>query len=278
MITKFERKGLRGGTDYFAVTDLPGFAELADGVSPERKRLCRASNDWTGSKPFATSVEQVRYGDLSGVAASEELLDKLETEQFVSPVWRNRLDVVGGSPCVPAYLAGHPMAMRRRERIMTEQGPLAIIVSLTLSGGIDTETMRKRGATLLALVRLLSVSRPVELWTAICLGGSNHGTHVLTRLDTAPLDLARAAHMLTCPSVTRGLGYGICETLCAGGSWPHGNFDKYQATARELYTGATGTQSDVLYVGAAHLNDPLVRRPVEWIKETLAQFGGAAVE
>lgn len=275
MITKFERRGLKGGTDYFAVCDLPGFAELADNVTTMYRTSCHSRSEWHGNKDFAKSIDQVRNGDLSGVAASEALLDKLETEHFITPVWRNRLDVVGGSPCVPAYLAGHPMAMRRRERVMTEQGPIAIIVSMTLSGGIDTETTRKRGATLLALVRMLSASRPVELWTAVCLGGSGYGTHVLCRLDTAPLDLARAAHMLTCPSVTRGLGYGICQTMRTGGSWPHGDFDKYQRTARELYTGVTGAAGDVLYVGAAHLSDPTVREPVKWLKETLAQYGGA---
>lgn len=276
MITKFERKGLKGGTDYFCLTDLPGFADVADQSGSYHKN--RVHGDWYGDKDHATAVDQVRNGDLSGVEASEELLAQLETQQFVTPVWRNRLDVVGGSPCVPAYLAGHPMNMRRRERVATQQGPLAIIVSLTLSGGIDTATMRKRGATLLALVRLLSASRPVELWTAVCLGGPKHGTHVLTRLETAPLDLARAAHMLTCPAVTRGLGYGICQTMKEGGNWPHANFDRYQATARELYIGAIGTASEVLYVGAAHASDPLVRKPVAWIKETLTQYGGMSAE
>ena len=280
MITKLERPGLKGGKDYFAITDLPGFAELADQVPHDNhnRRRCNATAAWTGRKPYATAIYQVLNGDLAGVEASEKLLSELETEQFVSPTWRNRLDVVGGTPCVPAFLAGHPMNMRRRERVASEQGPLAIIVSLTLSGGIDTETMRKRGATLLALVRLLSTARPVELWTAVCLGAVDHGTHVLTRLDTAPLDLARAAHMLTCPAVTRGLGYAMCHELKAGGSWPHGDYGKYQRTARELYTGVIGTASEVLYVGAAHLNDPLVNKPVEWIKATLATYGGIAAE
>jgi hypothetical protein len=278
MITKSERAGIKGGKDYFAVCDIAGFAEMADKVKGHHRTSTTASKEWTGNKSYQTAVDQVRNGDLSGVAASEALLDKLETEQYVSPMWRNRLDVVGGSPCVPAFLAGHPMAMRRRERVMAEQGPLTIIVSMTLSGGIDTEAMRARGATLLALVRMLSANRPVEVYTAVCLGGDNHGTHVLTRLDTAPLDLARAAHMLTCPAVTRGIGYGICqEQLRSGGNWPHADFDAYQKTARELYSAVIGTSSEVLYVGAAHYNDPMVRKPVEWLKATLAQYGGAAL-
>lgn len=277
MITKSERRGLKGGTDYFAVCDMEGFAELADTVTGRKRNRVTTSNEWTGSKNYSTAVDQVRNGDLSGVAASELLLDKLEAEQFVSPVWRNRLDVVGGSPCVPAYLAGHPMAMRRRERVMSEQGPLTVIVSMSLSGGIDVSVMRKRGASLLALVRLLSANRPVELWIAVCLGGSNHGTHTLVRLDTAPLDLARAAHMLTCPSVTRGIGYGICDDMREGGMWPHGDYEEYQRTARELYSNVIGTSSEVLYVGAAHLDDPTVKEPVKWLKETLAQYGGAAM-
>jgi hypothetical protein len=277
MITKSERRGLKGGTDYFAVCDMAGFAELADKVTGYQRNRTTTSNSWTGNKDYSTAVDQVRNGDLSGVAASEQLLDKLEAEQFVSPVWRNRLDVVGGSPCVPAYLAGHPMAMRRRERVMTEQGPLTIIVSMSLSAAIDVSVMRKRGASLLALVRLLSANRPVELWMAVCLGDSNHGTHTLVRLDTAPLDLARAAHMLTCPSVTRGIGYGICHGMRSGGNWPHGDYEGYQRTARELYSNVIGTDSEVLYVGAAHVNDPTVKEPVKWLKETLAQYGGAAL-
>lgn len=63
-----------------------------------------------------------------------------------------------------------------------------------------------------------------------------------------------------------------------GGNWPHANFDRYQATARELYIGAIGTASEVLYVGAAHASDPLVRKPVAWIKETLTQYGGMSAE
>jgi hypothetical protein len=284
MITKSERRGLKGGTDYFAVCDMEGFAELAASVPAEQSERRGASRggegSWYGDKTYTQALDCVRNGDLAGVAASEQLLDKLEAEQFVSPVWRNRLDVVGGSPCVPAYLAGHPMAMRRRERVMSEQGPLTIIVAMTLSGAIEVEDMRKRGATLLALVRLLSTNRPVEIWTAVCLGSTGRGAHVLTKLDTAPLDLARAAHMLTDPCVTRGLGYASCNHIASGGymgGWPHGNFEAYQRTARELYSNVIGTSSEVLYVGAAHVNDPTVKEPVKWLKETLAQYGGAAL-
>lgn len=277
MITKSERRGLKGGTDYFAVCDMAGFVQLADAVTGFKRTECNSGSKWYGNKDYDTSLDQVRSGDLSGVAASEALLDKLEAEQFVSPVWRQRLDVVGGSPCVPAYLSGHPMAMRRRERIMSDAGPLTIIVSMSLSAAIDIETMRKRGASLLALVRLLSANRPVELWIAVCLGGNKHGTHTLVRLDTAPLDLARAAHMLTCPSVTRGLGYGVCQDMRSGGQWPHDDYAHYQRTARQLYSGVIGTDSEVLYVGAAHANDPTVKEPLQWLKAMLAQYGGATI-
>jgi hypothetical protein len=276
MITQIERRGLKGGKDYFAICDIPGFADLADSVPADTK--ADVGGSWYGHKDYATSLDQVRNGDLSGVAASEELLAALETEQFVSPVWRNRLDVVGGSPCVPAFLAGHPMNMRRRERVMTEQGPLVVIVAMSISSGISVEIMRKRGAALLALVRLLSANRPVELWTAVAMGDPNHGSHVLTRLDTAPLDLARAAHLLTCPSVTRGLGYASCHQLKSNkGQWPHNDYAAYQRTARELYSNVIGTTGEVLYVGAAHVQDEMVTEPVEWLKKTLAQYGGAAV-
>jgi hypothetical protein len=61
------------------------------------------------------------------------------------------------------------------------------------------------------------------------------------------------------------------------GGWPHNDFEGYQRTARELYSSVIGPNSEVLYVGAAHSKDPTVKEPVKWLKETLAQFGGAAI-
>jgi len=279
-----------GARDVFAICDLPGFASLADAVpsdSEQRRRGSTGNDRWSGSKSWDKSTEQVRSGDLSGVAASDALLDKIEAQSIQTQVWRNRLDIVGGSPCVPAYLAGHPLNMRRRERVAAEQGPLTIFASLELSAGIDVSTMRKRGAAILAMVRLLSNMRPIELWACISVGEYTPKTaaHVLVKIDTAPLDIARAAHVLTCPSVTRNLGYGICHELLSDhlncrwrGSWAYGDVDAYRKTARDNFVSVVNPASEALLITAAHSHDPMVKDPVAWLKDMLAKYGGMTEE
>lgn len=281
--------------DVIALCDLPGLATLADMVpaSTNGRRKCISNAQWYGNKNYDKSVEQIRSGDLSGVAASDALMSKLETAVPLSQSWHTRLDVVGGVPNVPAFLAGHPYNMRRRERIMSQQAPLAIIASLELSGGIDIGTMRKRGSVMLALVRRLSNIRPVELFVACSVGdrrrcGKPAGAHVICRIDTAPLDLARAAHVLTCPSVTRGIGYAIGDYLLQNhigdkgtswsGGWAYGDDTAYRPNAREIIGSVANPTSEALYLAPAHVRDPMVTDPIKWLKEKLVEFGGVELE
>lgn len=277
---------VKGAREAFAICDLPGFAALADSVPMNPRRTdTRANNRWRGSKDWDVSVQQVREGDLSGVAASDKLLESIEAQTLMTKVWRNRLDVVGGAPCVPAFLAGQPYNMRRRERVAVEQGPLTILASLELSADISIETMRKRGAAILALVRLLSNSRPIDLWACCSIGNFNPKTaaHVAIKIDTAPLDLARAAHVLTDCSVTRGLCYGLGEQLlneklgCRGewsGDWAYGDVSEYRRTARDNFVSVLNPSSEAIWIAAAHSNDPMVNNPVEWLKTMLHKHGG----
>lgn len=285
----FTRKNprLSNTKDAFAICDLSGFAALADAVPAdnENREKCTSKYNWTGNKDYNTSVEQVRNGDLSGVAASDEIMSRIEADSFLSPVWRNRLDVVGDAPCVPAFLAGHPMNMRRRERVLTEQGPLTVLVSLELSAMIDTATMRKRGAAILALVRVLSNSRPVSLYACCSVGGSKYGAHVIVRIDTAPLDLARAAHVLTCPSVTRGLSYAVCRELAKNelgqewyGHWAYNDHSTYLRVVRETLMGAIDPNAETILIPAAHVDDPSVKEPETWLRQMVAKHGGGITE
>lgn len=278
-----------GARDILAIGNLAEFANLADSVPPGQREAsrerCNSGNRWTGNKDYDESIKQTRLGDLSGVAASDKLLAELESIIPQTRSWRNRLDVVGGIPNVPAYLSGQPYNMRRRERVMSEQSPLTIFASMELSGGISIDTMRKRGATILALVRTLANNRPVELYMCNSTGMNGVGSHLLVRIDTAPLDLARAAHVLTCPSVTRGLGYATNEMLMKKklrkqwpGHWAYGSDYTYRKHALDIFKRAVCPANEAILLPAAHLDDRLVETPVEWLKEMMVQYGGLIVE
>jgi hypothetical protein len=289
MLNIFKRKSLvKGQTDVFAICDIGGFADLAERV-PEtafsRAHANGNNKNWNGGVKYDAALSHMRTGDLAGVPASDKLLDSIESQTYLTQAWRTRHDVVGGVPDVPAYLAGVPMNMRRRERVRIEQGPISIFASMELSGGIPADIMRKRGIAILALVRLLANSRPVELFACCSAGDAGYGAHVICRIDTAPLDLARAAHVLTAPCVTRGLGYAACGQIASDelgkswrGTWAYDRHQIYLSNARAVLTGAIDPNAEALLIPAAHLNDPAVNNPTKWLAEMLAQYGGLESE
>jgi hypothetical protein len=108
------------------------------------------------------------------------------------------------------------------------------------SAGIDAEICLTRGAAMLAMARMLANVRAVELWCVVAIGNRNSRSSLCVRLDTAPLDLARVAHVLTHPSVFRALGYQSLEHEFYrpggwSGLWAFGDHTLHIRTAAESY-------------------------------------------
>lgn len=270
---KFEQQTPHGSDRYLLLdgSDLPLYAEqhrssLASKIGNERS--------WYGAT-YGEFAQKIKTGDEKLVAQSEEFLNKIEDQIPLSRGWRNVDDVVGAVPNVPSFLAGHPQCMRRRERTMKETAPLAIYMDLTSSGGIGAREVEKRGLVLLALTRALVEHRPVELWVGASLGSYHRragaGT-VAWRIDTAPLDLARAAFHISATVMSRGFGYGLCQkVLGTGGSWPFNDYDLHCRTApQRLATVFPGQQ--LLYIPPIMLGDAMTQDPVGWIKRTMAGY------
>jgi hypothetical protein len=154
----------------FVVCDLPGFAQFADRL-PSNKRA--GSGQWWGGMTYDQSLLGLQHGDLSGVAATDALLREMEALIPVSRSWRSFDAVVGACPNVPQYLAGNPYNMRLKRRCATATAPLALFAELVASASISAATCRRRGAAILALVRLLANLRPVELWCVVAIGQKN---------------------------------------------------------------------------------------------------------
>jgi hypothetical protein len=126
----------------FVLCDLPGFAEFADRL-PSEKRV--SGKKWYGGMSYDQSVDAVRRGDISGVAASDRLLGEMDGLMPVSQSWRTIDSVVGMCPNVPQYLAGNPYSMRLKRRRATATAPLSVFVELVASAGVDAATCLKRG-------------------------------------------------------------------------------------------------------------------------------------
>jgi hypothetical protein len=250
-------------SDHFALYDSPG----------------EAARDAVGAERFAPSDEVIaksELGDLSLVAESDKLL--AQYEGFAIETRRNRLinDVTGAIPNVPAYLAGHPLAMRRRAKSRDEAGSIAIVADLGFSCMVNGSDAAKRGAAILALARILSATRPLELWVGDCSGevGGTKMVGTFARIDTTPLDLARAAYCLVSLDYVQRVHYAIAnKEIGFTGQWPYAKGAAYRKHLPTILAPAFAHTEKTIFIGGMHRADDSVGNPLAWINERLVEAG-----
>lgn len=282
------RAGLHHAVDQFLIGDMTQTAQrfAALPADQQSRRNCTADSNWTGGLSYEDSLRRVQEGCNAAAARSDAYLSKLEARDFVSRKFVTVAAVAGGLPCVPAMLAGHPLAMRQRRRQMTDSAPLAIIVDVASSGSVSAAKLEKRGAAITALVRMLSAVRPISLYVgvSVTLGGTKNATHVFCRIDTAPIDLARTAHMLTHASVSRAMFYGTAYRRAGADKhasslhWPYSaGPELIRAHAHEILSRAIPEAAESLYIGAAFERDECIDQPERWLQTMLERHGGQPV-
>jgi hypothetical protein len=128
MIQKIALKGTEavtsGASENFVLCDLPGFADFADQIPIGKRSANDARREWYGGMGCDQSIEAVRRGDASGVAASDRLLAEMETLVPVSKSWCTVDSVTGMCPNVPQYLAGNPYNMKAQAALPNRDCPV----------------------------------------------------------------------------------------------------------------------------------------------------------
>lgn len=244
-----------------------------------------ADMNWTGGIDCQGTINGIVNGNLEGVEASDKLLLqfedllRLETSKF-----KTFPAMAGGFANVPAYLAGQPMAMRNRKRVAQDMAPLTIVVDTTSSAAITADHLKKRGACILALVRVLSAARPVSLYTTISIGADQKPTcsfHSYVPVETTPLDLARANILIAHPCFSRALAYWTTEVefkVDSGGSipWAYNNQELSRSADLEIAQSIFG--GEVLNIPAMNYQDESIHNPEAWLKKYLGQYGGNLID
>lgn len=214
----------------------------------------RDGDSWVGATA-AQTLARARGGDPARVALCDAMLARMEDAVgFQSRRWRAVDDVVGGVPNVPAYLAGAPLTMRRRVRVMDDAAPLTVALEMGVSQSVSATTLARRGAAALAFARIAAATRPVELWAYFAArDGGDKAACMAVRLDTAPLDVARAAWLTCAPEALRRAAFAVLETV---GGWTEsgtvrwlGDFKDHCRIAPELVRQVTGAGDFVSVAG-----------------------------
>lgn len=261
-----------GRKDHWLICDsVSEFADLPgkdDGYTRDSK--------WAGASSLEEAKRMARTGDTSLVPRSDKYLTAYEAE-FPSSrrMWQD--NVSGAFPNIGAYLAGSPCSMRNRVRTTDNTAPLTIFYDGALSAMCSQEQMERRGVAVLALVRMLAGRRPVELWYVCGLDADKgeNAAFVTARIDTSPLDLARACHMLTSLSATRVVAFSAAHKAHGyTGRWPYGMGALSVADMETCLKQAFPDAGEMLCIPGMHGKDPLSKNPEQWLRDRLAQYAG----
>lgn len=233
--------------------------------------------------------ERLLTGDASLVDRSSALLDRIEAASPLADVRVETVRVVaGGAADVPAYLAGSPVAMRQRRR-RSAPAPLRIVVDVTSSASVDDATLERRGVATLALLRLLEAAgHAVELWIAHGIGEGSQTGLTLVRLDTQPLDLARAVWALASSQASRECLFTTSNSAaeCAAGGWPWQNvrWNGHPAVQRSVWASVLGVDpGNVLLLPGVFTRDGATpytsdAQAAQWVASTYAEAVSPAPE
>ena len=248
----------------------------------------RKTDAWQGNMSTQEAMQCALNGRQEGLDKALRTLDGFE--QFLeAPAPRSVIvsDVAGGVPNVPAYLAGHPLNMRRRQRVADALAPLTVVIDLTTTFTIKPAQIEKRGLAVFAFVRAMAAIRPVTLYVACGLGCEGDATssayYAAVPLETAPLDLARAFFMITHVAMARALLCPVVgevhkndkdgQSIGWDGSWPYRSSEQAKASMRDGFAQVFG--GDVFTVAPLQSTDKAIDNPEGWLKETLAMYSRA---
>jgi len=224
---------------------------------------------WYGGRTFSETEKVLHKGDPRHIKRAEEILSEITRGVNLASLrsqWVS--DMHGAYPDVAAYMANDPAYMRRRTRVTDNIAPMKIVISTSVSAGIPTDAIVKRGICLLALVIALSRVRPVEAYAACSHG--NRDDYII-RLPTQPPDLGTICFCLVDPSFDRGLMIALNQHV-TGDSWIQWGTG-YEDPKRYFGLGP----SDYGFRGM-HLEDSCWSNPLAWVKEHITKILGKTSE
>lgn len=260
--------------------------------SAESHNMTQTKLKFYGRTTGEQALHFAQFGNDKNVAEAQRLMDQFSAELALT-AYADEPTVAGCYPVVAEFLAGEPECMRLPQEVNADSAPLSVFVELTCSATIEPAAMRTRGVAILAAIMALSAVRPITLEVGCVMGASRRASGlngervslVSVMLDTAPLDLATAAWMLSDVAAARRLIYGAAHVLHDfNGQWPEFFGAEYGAVESEAHCARVrellDLPGDTLYIPAVcnygNGNATSVfANPLKWCEGIVQQFGGA---
>jgi hypothetical protein len=199
-----------------------------------RERYTRMSGDERLAFTKTRSWEDAATLALEGWKEGREMVGKITKDveghmDVLKPV--NVWDVTGDFVDVGAFVTGEPECMIRWEEEPARKRVARIMLNMSVSAGVSTETLSWRGATVLALIDKLEgegVRCEVDLgWCCKSHGKTAPNYTVIINVKKAeePLHMDRMAFHLVHPSSVRRLMFSYAECASDADVIEHGFHD-----------------------------------------------------
>lgn len=176
---------------------------------------------WLGDGSSAASIEYAAgEGYRAAVLDGETLIRHIETDLGSAMVndFVTTFDVAGAEVDMGRYMAGEPECMVESMpmKVMRTGRVIKIAVPVCYPSTIHAETVKKRGAAVMALVNAFTMMQhPVEIYAGIAIqgdravGGIKHRLSYSIKVQDAdqPLNMGRVMYALAHPTMLRHLGF-----------------------------------------------------------------------
>ena len=252
---------------------------------PSQYKWLQSDPEFAGGS-YAQSLDYLAHGYDKHLAKAEQLIQQMSEAQIFTqhlPIMQSAM--VGGFPNVPAALNGHPKSMFRRAPSDYEATttPLSIYVETLVSAGVSQSQLVRRGIAVLGFVLAMNAIRPVEVYAVTVAAPDGRGAYgAITRLASKPMDLKRATFMLTDPAYYRRLAFSSMRERANNDTtfiaWPNGDYptsDSYVPMMRKL---CQCEEQDIFIKGGYLLDEKMLKDPVNWCKDMIAEHGNVSVE
>lgn len=241
---------------------------------------------WYGTPNFEAAVQLAQEG-WSGPrkqvqSTVTEVMDALGSDDSWSTVGpQMTYDLTGGAPDVGLFMAGEPECMVNF--IMASECPsVRIMASASYLARVEVEYVLARGAVISALVEALHAAGvSVELWGSLS-SKNEHGeiADMFVRVKSYgdPLDMDQVMFVFAHPSFARRIGFAAKETLPRDVVWSQHyglNGRSYSNSCLPGDLSPIGEFDLVIGPNQGH-DDPIVRDPIGWVRDTIKQLKGEA--
>lgn len=266
---------MNGFYRFNSLTDFLAVADTAKSDTYDDGRL-----SWKGGETYQISRERCATGNADNAAKAAAILEQIEASGIIKRGTLGYIqDVAGEFPLVPAFVAGdHECMMRRGETEMqTDRSPLRVYVDICVGADWSADQLISRGVHILALVQLLNERRAVELYWFSSTGTPSGAPCVpIVPIDTQPLDLSTASHVLASAGFFRNCAFAFRYAKARGKGDIPWAFDDMHATAR-VRAGLGAGPDDLVVHGGVNYSQ-LKTKPLEWLTEQLQKYAPDMLE